>query len=444
MKYKHNILRIALYAFAFIIVTELIILLLMKSGNSSIMDNAKIIGTISKTDSRVYVNNISVPAYGYDNKVYIAAEDLIPFGAELTNVDGKNSDLNINTDTVVKVDTSALSFSQISPGEDLAHPAYSVFVNDKKAKDNFYCRGYNIIPIESLNVSFDSIKNRYDCTLKGSNKNTIIKGSERAQAFIETSYVKSSFVKKVIVLDPGHGKSSAIMSDDEKKSFGWIYNSSKKQWGEWRHWKSGSMAVDCEGIGCNGRVTPNNSCWYPIADGDRNIEPDINLNNCLSAKKYLEDMGYEVRLTRSSNEENPSITKRLSYCYPNNDQNSTPNAEVFVCVHSNAGGGSGSAYINLGGSYDQKNVSENYVESGNNLGKTINDEIVKSTSLKMHNSGKISGMEAVIAFCKSPITTAYLEIGFFDNANDLSILKTETDAIGKAIATGIDKYLKLN
>ena len=51
------------------------------------------------------------------------------------------------------------------------------------------------------------------------------------------------------------------------------------------------------------------SCWYPIENGDRDIEPEINLNNTLNAKKYLEEMGYEVRLTRNSNDENPSMTK---------------------------------------------------------------------------------------------------------------------------------------
>ena len=48
----------------------------------------------------------------------------------------------------------------------------------------------------------------------------------------------------------------------------------------------------------------------------------------------------------------------------------------------------------------------------------------------------------MIAFCKSPVTCGYIEIGFFDNTSDLNILRSETDKIGQSIAEGIDDYLK--
>ena len=245
-----------------------------------------------------------------------------------------------------------------------------------------------------------------------------------------------------IVLDAGHGRDSGLMSDDEKSGDGWLWNEDKGQWGEWRHWKKNSVWQDCEGSGCNGRVTPNGSCWYPIANGDRDKEPDINLQNCLVAKKYLEQFGYTVRLTRTSNDENPSITQRLKYCYPNKDTSASPDAALFLCVHSNAGGGSGSAYITLEGPYDQKGISSSYADDGNKLGKIINDEIVNTTSLSRHGGGSIGGEPELIAFCKSPVTCGYLEIGFFDNTSDLAILQSESDKIGKAIADGIDKYIK--
>lgn len=247
----------------------------------------------------------------------------------------------------------------------------------------------------------------------------------------------------IIVLDPGHGKSSLSMSDEEKKNSGWFYNSDSGGWGEWRHFKYGASAPDCEGEGCSGRVTPQGGCWYPIGNGDRDIEPQINLNNCLAAKKYLEEMGYTVRMTRSTNDENPSITRRLTYCYADNDTSSEPDADVFVCIHSNAGGGSGSSYIALSGHYDQPLLcgsSEEYVTASNTLGEYINNEIGNMTLLS--TNAPITFEPELIAFCKSPVICGYLEIGFFDDIFDFEILNSSSDVIGEAIASGIDKFLK--
>lgn len=251
---------------------------------------------------------------------------------------------------------------------------------------------------------------------------------------------------KIIVLDPGHGKSSSKMTDAEKTASGWKKTSNG--WGEWRHYKVGSGHVDCEGSGCNGRATPNGSCWYPMGNGDRATEPDINLQNALAAKKYLEQMGYTVRMTRTTNDENPSITRRLEYCYPGLDKTKQPDATLFLCIHSNASNGSarGTAYIQLDGIYDQKWIpsAQSYVNAGNKLGKLCNDEIVNGTSLSMSGSGAIAGEPQLIAFMKAPVTCGYLEIGFFDNSSDLNILMTENDAIGRAIASGVDKYCNGN
>ncbi len=248
---------------------------------------------------------------------------------------------------------------------------------------------------------------------------------------------------KIIVIDPGHGKTSSLMTNSEKSASGWVKNS-LGAWGEWRHYKRRSSTVDCEGSGCNGRVTPSGSCWYPIGNGDRNTEPDINLKNALAAKKHLEEMGYTVRLTRSGNGENPSVTKRISYCYPNNDTSKAPDAAAFICLHSNASGGSGrgTAYIAAKDPYDQAWIASDYSEKSNALGKLCNDNIVNMTSLSMHSNGVIAWEPELIAFCKSPVPCGYLEIGFFDNNSDLEILNSESDNIGKAIAKGVDEFCK--
>lgn len=248
--------------------------------------------------------------------------------------------------------------------------------------------------------------------------------------------------KKVIVLDAGHGKSSSAMSAEEKQSEGYVYNESKGSWGEWRHYKNGTFGEDCSGIGCTQTAPANGSCWYPMGNGDRDTEPSINLNNALAARKYLEQMGYEVRMTRTSNEQNPSMNKRVSYCFPNNDTTQAPDAEAYICIHSNAGGGRGTSYISLGGAYGQSFIPPDYIEKSNTLGQLINTKVAAASGLS--DNSPIGSEEYLILFNKCPVPIAYMEIGFFDNSSDLSVLQASSDAIGMAIAEGADEYLRNN
>ena len=81
-----------------------------------------------------------------------------------------------------------------------------------------------------------------------------------------------------------------------------------------------------------------------------------------------------------------------------------------------------------------------YIKAGNELGKIINDTIVQNTSLSACGTGRYDGYPELVLFCKSPVPVAYMEIGFYDNQNDLGILQTESDSIGKAIAVGLNSY----
>ena len=42
--------------------------------------------------------------------------------------------------------------------------------------------------------------------------------------------------KQIVVLDPGHGKDSGNMSEEDKSADGWVLSTEKGGWGEWRHW----------------------------------------------------------------------------------------------------------------------------------------------------------------------------------------------------------------
>ena len=268
--------------------------------------------------------------------------------------------------------------------------------------------------------------------------NLILATGEVTDSDNNDSTSQKSNSSRIVVLDPGHGKSSGSMSDDEKRNSGFVQNSSG-DWGEWRHWKDGTSNQSCEETGCTG---PNGSTghWYPIGNGDRDTEPDINLNNANAAKKYLEEMGYTVRMTRTSNNENPSFTNRAAKCYPNDDLTATPDAELYVCIHSNAGGGSGTSYISAEGTYKQAHIPSDYISKSNSAGDIINKKVAAASGLK--ENSPIGGQGWLIAFNKNPCPTAYLEIGFFDNASDLEILNSKSDEIGKAIAEGVNGYLQ--
>lgn len=246
--------------------------------------------------------------------------------------------------------------------------------------------------------------------------------------------------KGVIVLDPGHGGSLVSMTGSQLSANGFVQNSNG-EWGEWRHWKTGTYGQECQGSGCSGRCDGNSSEWYSATTGERNTEPDINLANALAAKKYLEEMGYTVRMTRTDNSTHPSFSQRSTYCFPNRDTSKEPDADLYVCIHSNASNGSarGTSYIATNGTYTQKYIPSDYVGKSNTAGQLINDKVAEATGLK--NNGAISSMPNLIAFHKNPCPTAYLEIGFFDNAQDLGILNSKADDIGRAIANGVNEYM---
>lgn len=251
---------------------------------------------------------------------------------------------------------------------------------------------------------------------------------------------QSSTGKKVIVIDAGHGKSSSAMTADEKTAEGYEYNEARGNWGEWRHYKNGTFGENCHGSGCTELSPENASCWYSMGNADRDTEPQINLNNALATQKYLEQMGYEVRMTRTSNEQNPSMDKRVSYCFPNNDISLNPDAEAYVCIHSNAGGGRGTSYIALGANYEQKFIDGDFIGKSNSMGNIINQKVASATGLSQNSP---INTPYLILFNKCPVPIAYMEIGFYDSS-DLSILQSASDEIGKAIAEGVDEYLKNN
>ncbi len=411
-----------------------------------------IAGKIKTSSISVSINGQLIPSYEFKNSVYIVAQDLALFNFNV-DTNNKTHTVNITNGENTDINKKYISeLSQLDEEEKVFYPTQKIYINDVYIV-SYKTTEYIVIPVSALNnigtCSKEATSGTIMCTLyevesnKAKSNNSgffITPPSDNSKtSFSSTSAnMQTSGNGRIIVLDPGHGKPSALMSDNEKQISGWVKNNNS--WGEWRHWKSNTSNTDCLGTDCNKRVPENGSCWYPIEYGDRDIEPELNLNNALAAKKHLEEMGYTVRLTRSTNDENPSITKRIEQCYPNGNTSLVPDADAYICIHSNAGGGKGSYYMALSGTYDQKHLPQNYIEESNNLGKSINNKIVANTNLSAANNGRYDGFPETILFCKSPVIVAYMEIGFYDNTNDLSILQNQSDIIGKSIAEGIDAY----
>ncbi len=378
-----------------------------------------------------YINNYPISAYNMDGRQVICAEDLSEYGFDVVYNNDQRAlyiEPNYSVTTVEeKTDVKKYFYLQYKL-------AYEIVYSDIKV----YLKGNEI---ESFNVNGKCMIKIRDLEVLGSCEYNFEENYSKAwiDGLPKTEYkpLEIDYQKKLtVVLDPGHGKSSWTMSEEEKTQEG--YFKKNGVWGEWRHWKNGTANEECNGFGCRG----DRSCWYPMSSGDRTTEPTINLNNAMSAKKYLEELGYNVRMTRYSDNQNPSFSKRISYCYPNNDRNDIPDVSCYVCIHSNAGGGRGSAYIAAEGRYMQKWVNSGFAQESNTLGQKINNRIVSETSMSRHGGGKISGLGYMILFNKCPVPAGYLEIGFFDSSADRSILNSEYDKIGKAIAYGINDYIK--
>ena len=437
----------------------------LKSGNSP--DTAEINGTVHTsrtldiTDGEMlsqiqsYTVDVNIDE---DDDSYIIAEDL-PKRSSRFEIVNNGKTLDYDTDKKNELVPDTDSDTQLPENAPVYTDKFSLGGKDISCYTTY---GIHLISVSDLENSFGGkiktsehrqttsqteVSAPPSVNIGGSTTGGSAAAIQGAESSVQTKRTlpenSSSGGKKIIVLDPGHGKSSSSMTDSEKTAAGYVKTS--KGWGEWRHYRNGTSNISCEGSGCAGTHPSNGSCWYPIGNGDRDTEPEINLNNALNAKKYLEQMGYTVRMTRTSNNENPSFTNRTSYCYPNNDNSKDADAELLIVIHANAGGGSGSAYLSAGGSYTQKfksGTSTEFIKNSNDAGRIINDKIVSSTSLSKNGAGSIGGEEWLIAFNKSPVPTAYLEIGFYDNSKDLGILKAESDKIGLAIAQGADEYLK--
>ncbi|MDO5397693.1 MAG: N-acetylmuramoyl-L-alanine amidase [bacterium] len=408
---------------------SMIIFMFISAASVYAYEIGDVIGTVRYSGINTYINNYPIQSYHLDGRQLICAEDLRGYGFSVQWSQESRS-LSIERDIsaagiIRNNDIKRKVYMANKRAYDIIYTDIAVYISGKQV-ESYSIDGRMMIKLRDLEVfgevSYSAEENYSKLTIDGM--------PEAEYKPPEEDYES----KITVVLDPGHGKDSGNMNDEEKYDSGYDYYNGS--WGEWRNWKNGSSSEDCRGDGCN----YYGNCWYSITNGDRDTEPEINLRNALAAKSKLEEMGYNVRMTRYSNDENPSFKNRIACCYPQNDLNAAPDAACYVCIHSNAGGGRGSAYIEADGDYTQKWINSAYAENSNLLGMYINERITEQTSLTKYSGGKINGLGYMILFNKCPVPTGYIEIGFYDSY-DLDILNNEYEKIGTSIAEGINDYM---
>lgn len=156
------------------------------------------------------------------------------------------------------------------------------------------------------------------------------------------------------------------------------------------------------------------------------VEKEINLKMAIACKKYLENMGVEVKLSRSTDKD-MSLTNVVKEC-------NEYNPDVAVDCHNNAGNGNGFEVFH-----------SIFGESGKILAKNIEEEVIKigQNSRGLKTRAGSSGRD-YFAFIRETACPAVICEGVFvDNEEDYVLASTDEgcEAFGKAYAKGILKTL---
>lgn len=236
---------------------------------------------------------------------------------------------------------------------------------------------------------------------------------------------------KKVFIDPGHGPST--FTDAQMTAMGFVKNGSA--WGEWRHYdNTGKKGTHCN----NCKKDASHQCWYPFSNALRDKEPELVYAISTELVNILKTRGYEVAISRNASE-HPSITKRAKDAHDFG-------ATIQVCIHTNASNGSatGIAYCSpAGGDYGTNSYKlSDWKTKSLDLNKKIIDGVKAKTTLGLYNGGVINNYGYLILYEKASCPTAYLELGFHDNAGDLAKIQGEKTKIAEGIADGIDAYFK--
>ena len=192
-------------------------------------------------------------------------------------------------------------------------------------------------------------------------------------------------------------------------------------------------------------LDPGHGGYDGGANGNGVNEKDLTLKIAKYCKKYLEQQGNaKVYMTRND-DTYVSLAGRVDYA-------ASVNANLFVSIHLNSGGGYGAEVY-----YPNSNYRSDIGSEGKTLAQSVQDELIAlgiySRGIKIRNSqdskypdGSTQDYYAVIQRSKrAGFPGIIIEHAFIDNSNDFSAYlnsEEKLDRLGKADANGILKYIK--
>jgi len=160
------------------------------------------------------------------------------------------------------------------------------------------------------------------------------------------------------------------------------------------------------------------------------MEKRLTLMTTLLVRKYLEEMGYRVIMTRSKDVFIP-LHRRVSIA-------SKTKAVLFASIHYNSSPSTEANGIEI---FYHNGSDFKRVKESKKLASSVLTELISQTSA--HSRGVKSGNFHVIRETSMP--AILVEGGFMTNNEERTNLRDKRylEKIAKGIALGIDKYLKL-
>ena len=142
--------------------------------------------------------------------------------------------------------------------------------------------------------------------------------------------------------------------------------------------------------------------------GSLYLEKDFTLTISLEQKRIFESLGYQVMLSRSS-DNSVSLESRVNLA-------NSWGADLFISNHINAGGGSGiEAWASIGNSVGQSYASS--IVNNVSLNTPLYSRGVKTKTLS-------DGRDYFCVIRETTMTAILIEYGFIDNTTDLSFLSS--------------------
>ncbi len=163
-------------------------------------------------------------------------------------------------------------------------------------------------------------------------------------------------------------------------------------------------------------------------------EYQINLDIALKLQKELEERGYTVVMTRTTNDVNISNSERSVIA---NDAK----AEAFLRIH--ADGSDDNKVHGASAVCQTKNnpYNGNLYESSRKLSDCVLDGVVASTGCKKRQVIEVDSMSGINW---SSVPTSIIEVGYLSNKDEEVKLTQESyqELVAKGIADGLDNYFK--